>query len=131
MIDEPTWLDREEVIQLHNQSVERHGGLLGIRDEGALDSTLARPKNLIAYQTPDIFELAASYAFGLARNHCFVDGNKRIALAASEAFLLDNGFLVRTDADRDTRMFEELAAGNVTEKALAGWFREISVECQI
>ncbi len=128
MTGEPAWLDRDDVLQIHDEQIKLYGGRPGLIDEGALDSTLARPKNLLAYQSPDLFELAASYAFGLARNHCFVDGNKRTAFASSAVFLLDHGFLVSPDTDRNTRMFEELAAGNVTEEALAEWFREISVE---
>jgi death on curing protein len=126
--DEPSWLERVDVIQLHDEQIKLYGGLPGLMDEGALDSTLVRPKNLIAYKTPDIFELAASYAFGLARNHCFADGNKRTAFVAAAVFLLDNGFLVLPDTDRNARMFEELAAGNVTEDMLAKWFRAIAVE---
>lgn len=128
MNDEPSWLERADVIQLHDEQIKLYGGLLGLRDEGILDSALGRPNHLIAYKTPDIFELAASYAFGLARNHPFVDGNKRTAFAAAAVFLLDNGFLLLPDTDRNVHMFEELAAGNVTEDALAKWFRAIAVE---
>jgi death on curing protein len=126
-----TWLERDDILQIHDQQIELYGGLPGIRDMGALDSTLARPKNVLAYQSPDLFELAASYAFGLARNHCFVDGNKRTAFASSAVFLLDHGFLLTPDSDKHVHIFEELAAGNITEDALAEWFRETAVEISL
>ena len=128
MTDEPTWLERADVLQIHENQINCYGGLPGLRDSGALDSTLARPKNLIAYRTPDIFELAASYAFGIARNHCFFDGNKRTAFASSAVFLLDHGFILVPDHDRNTVIFEQLAAGNVTEEALVEWFRKVAFE---
>jgi death-on-curing protein len=126
-----TWLERDDVLQIHDEQIELYGGLPGIRDSGALDSTLARPKNVLAYQSPDLFELAASYAFGLARSHCFVDGNKRTAFASSAVFLLDHGFLLAPDSDKHVHIFEELASGNITEDALAEWFRETAVEISL
>lgn len=128
MTDEPSWLERADVIQIHDEQISLYGGLPGLMDGGALDSALARPKNLIAYRTPDIFGLAASYAFGLARNHCFVDGNKRTAFASSAVFLLDHGFLIIPDGPGNARMFEGLASGSVTEDALASWFRARSLD---
>lgn len=130
MIDEPTWLDHADVIQLHDEQIQLYGGLAGILNSGALDSTLARPKNLCFYRTPDIFELAACYAFGFARNHCFVDGNKRTALAASAVFLLDHGFLL-PPALEFVSIFERLAAGEVNEKFLAEMFVQKSLNISI
>jgi len=117
-------VDRSFAIAVHDQQLAVHGGGPGIRDEGLLDSALARPQNLAAYEKPDLAALAASYAFGLARNHPFVDGNKRTALVVCETFIIDNGhFLAAPDAELVV-VFENLAAGNVTEDELAEWLRE-------
>jgi len=126
MIDEPSWLDLDDVLQLHSRQIEKYGGARGIRDFGALDSTLARPRNLIAYESPDIFDLAASYAFGLARSHCFTDGNKRVALEAAVVFLLDNGYLVTRTTNEAVDVMLRVAAGDMKEPELAAWFRDRS-----
>lgn len=118
------WIDRSFVLAVHDQQLTVHGGSAGVRDEGLLDSALARPKNLAAYGKPDLAALAASYAFGLARNHPFVDGNKRTALVVCETFKIDNGCrLEATDAELVV-LFESLAAGEIRETELAGWIRE-------
>ncbi len=130
MTDGPVWLDRDDVIQLHEEQIARYGGLPGVADIGRLDSTLARPKNLIAYGKPSLFELAACYAFGIAGNHRFNDGNKRTALVAAAVFLLDHGLLLPS-SDQAAEMFERLAAGEVTESALAEWFHAIAVPIPI
>lgn len=131
MRDEPSWLECADVSLIHDEQIALHGGLPGLRDGGALESALARPKNLIVDRAPDIFELAASYAFGLAKGHCFVDGNKRTAFAASAIFLLDHGFLVIPNGPDNARMLEALASGDVAEEALAKWFRERSLDVQL
>ncbi len=95
-----------------------------MRDEGLLDSALARLMNLAAYGEPDAASLAASYAFGIARNHPFVDGNKRTALVVAETFLIDNGYSLDASDAELVVLFEELAAGKVSEGELADWFRE-------
>lgn len=82
-----TWIDRDVLLAAHDEQLQEHGGATGIRDEGLFDSALARPQNFAAYGKPDATALAASYAFGLAKNHAFVDGNKRIALVALELFV--------------------------------------------
>lgn len=118
------WVDRSFAIAVHDEQLSVHGGGAGLRDEGLLDSALARPRNLAAYGDPDLAALAASYAFGLARNHPFVDGNKRTALVVCETFIRDNGHdLYASDAEL-VILFENLAAGNVAEDELAQWLRE-------
>jgi len=127
MIDEPKWLERADVIQLHEEQISLYGGLSGVLNDGAIASTLARPKNLSAYGRPDLFDLAASYAFGFARNHCFVDGNKRIAFMSAAFFILDNGYLMRSNVEKDAEIMEKVAAGEIGETALADWFRQRSI----
>src|SRR6185312_3303683 len=94
------WIDRSFALAVHDQQLATHGGIPGVRDEGLLDSALARPQNSAVYADPDLAGLAASYAFGLTRNHPFADGNKRTALVVCETFIVDNGgSLDATDAE--------------------------------
>ena len=117
------WLDKRALLLLHADSLAEHGGAVGMRDEGLLDSALARPLNLAAYGEPDIAALAASYGFGLAKNHAFVDGNKRAAFLAVGLFLAINGYrLVATQADATLTMLD-VAASSLDEAAFAGWIR--------
>ena len=117
------WLDKRALLLLHADSLAEHGGAVGMRDEGLLDSALARPLNLAAYGEPDIAALAASYGFGLAKNHAFVDGNKRAAFLAVGLFLAINGYrLVATQADATLTMLD-VAASTLDEAAYAGWIR--------
>lgn len=117
------WIDRRALLLLHDESIAEHGGASGIRDEGLLDSALARPLNLVAYGSPDWAELAASYGVGLAKNHPFVDGNKRAAFLAVGLFLALNGRrLVATQAGATMTMLA-VAAGSVDEPAFAAWLR--------
>ncbi|WP_294314823.1 type II toxin-antitoxin system death-on-curing family toxin [uncultured Sphingomonas sp.] len=117
------WIDIEVALVAHEEQLAEHGGAAGIRDRSMLESALARPQNLIAYGEPDIADLAASYAFGIARNHPFVDGNKRTALVVSETFLMLNGCtLTATDAEVVVA-FLALAAGELSVDELADWFR--------
>ncbi len=121
------WIERAVVLAIHNEQLAEHGGLTGIRDEGLLESALARPLNLAAYHTPDCADLAAAYGFGICRNHPFMDGNKRTAFVVIELFLAMNGNeLVAEDADCVLTMFA-LAAGEFEEPSLAAWIRERSV----
>lgn len=118
-----TWLNKRALIAAHDEQIAEHGGAPGLRDDGLLDSALGRPENLAAYGDPDVFELAAAYAFGLARNHAFVDGNKRIAGIAAETFLALHGFsLTVGDADFVMTVLS-LAAGELAEADLADWLR--------
>ena len=121
------WVSADVVRVIHEQQIVRFGGGSGLRDEGLLLSALARPENLVAYGDPDVAALAAAYAFGIARNHPFVDGNKRTALVTAAVFLMENGHeLVASEADA-ALTFLALAAGEVTEQALADWIRGNSV----
>ena len=96
---------------------------MGVRDAGLIESALARPRNLVAYGKPDAADPAAAYAYGLARNHGFADGNKRTAWVAARLFLADNGYTLRVDGAEAVRMVEALAAGTMDEPAVADWFR--------
>lgn len=118
------WIDRRALCLLHDESVAEHGGAPGLRDEGLLESALSRPLNLAAYGHPDVFELAAAYGVGLAKNHAFVDGNKRAAFLAVGLFLALNGYRLKaTQADATLTMFG-VAAGQVDEATFAAWLRQ-------
>lgn len=117
------WIERSVVLAAHGEQLAEHGGAAGIRDAGLLDSALARPLNQAAYGNPDVADLAAAYGFGLARNHPFVDGNKRTALIALELFLELNGHeLLATDVECVLTILA-LAAGELEEAQLAAWIR--------
>ena len=117
------WITLDLALAAHLEQLSEHGGGEGVRDERLLDSAMARPQNLLAYGTPDAAALAAAYAFGIARNHPFVDGNKRTAAVVSETFLALNGYgLSATDAELVVA-FLALAAGDLSEEELADWFR--------
>ncbi len=118
------WIARPALELLHDESIAEHGGAAGLRDEGLLESALARPLNLAAYGEPDLAELAAAYGVGLAKNHAFVDGNKRVAFLAVGLFLALNGHrLVATQAEATLTMLA-VAAGQMDEAAFAAWLRE-------
>lgn len=121
-----TWrfLSRRLVEALHREQLKRHGGAEGLRDEGALESALARPENKAAYGCDDACELAAAYLFGLTRNHAFVDGNKRIAIVAAGVFLMSNGFSLETDDARLHAFVLAVAAGEIDEDGAARFFRD-------
>jgi death-on-curing protein len=118
------WVPIDRVLPAHAEQLARFGGPAGIRDRGALESALARPENLAVYGDPDLAALAASYAFGLARNHAFVDGNKRIAWLTARFFLARNEGDLRFDPEDAYRMVMSLAAGELSEDMVANWFRE-------
>ena len=117
------WIDRNILLLLHDESLASHGGASGIRDEGLLDSALSRPLNLAVYGKPDIAELAASYTFGLAKNHPFVDGNKRAAFLSIGLFLYVNGKVLTASQADATLTIMAVAAGERTEADLATWIR--------
>jgi len=109
----------------HHEQLAEHGGLDGVRDLALLESAMARPQQLAAYGEPDIADLAAAYAFGIARNHPFADGNKRTAAVISETFLVLNGYDMPNTSDAEVAAaFIALAAGEVPEDELADWFRQ-------
>ena len=118
------WIATEVALAAHAEQLAEHGGGDGIRDAGMLDSAMARPQNLAQYGDPDAAALAAAYAYGIARNHPFTDGNKRTAAVVSETFLMLNGYaLGATDAEVVVA-FVALAAGELGEDELADWFRQ-------
>ena len=120
-----TWVADSVVLAVHEAQLAEHGGIAGIRDEGLLASALARPRNLEAYgNDPDAASLAAPYAFGIARNHPFFDGNKRTAFVVMELFLNLNGRLLEADDAECISRMESLASGELGEQALATWLRE-------
>jgi len=118
------WVGSAEALAAHDEQLAEWGGAAGIRDKGAFESAMARPQNLAAYGEPDAAALAASYAFGLARNHPFVDGNKRTAAVVSEGFLNLNGHVLGAADAEVVVVFTDLAAGEISEDELAEWFRE-------
>ncbi|MGF6230206.1 death-on-curing protein [Inquilinus ginsengisoli] len=118
------WVGADLVHALHDRQLAEHGGPDGVRDPGAVESALARPLNLAACGTPDAADLAAAYAFGPARNHGFVDGNKRTAWVVARLFLADNGYRLRFDPVDAVKTVEALAAGSLGESQLAAWFRD-------
>jgi death-on-curing protein len=115
------WIDRGFAFAVHDHQLELHGGGRGVRNEGLLDSALARPQNLDAYGSPDAAALAASYAFGIARNHPFVDGNKRVAHAAMETFLVLNGQEIEASIDDQEELMLDLARGVLSRERLTAW----------
>ncbi|WP_174596115.1 type II toxin-antitoxin system death-on-curing family toxin [Sphingomonas azotifigens] len=121
------WVDVAVAIAAHGEQLAEHGGAAGIRDRNMLESAMARPLNLVAYGEPDIAELAAAYAYGIARNHPFVDGNKRTAAVVSETFLVLNGHALTCDDVELVTTFLELAAGALTVETLTEWFRRWTV----
>ncbi len=121
------WVELQTVLAVHEEQLAEHGGAAGLRDAALLESAMARPKQLAAYGDPDAAALAAAHGFGLARNHAFVDGNKRSAFVAVELFLALNGrSLEASDADCVVTMLS-LAAGDLDEFAFADWIRRHSV----
>jgi death-on-curing protein len=122
------WVSKQALLLLHAESLAEHGGATGLRDAGLLDSALARAQNLAAYGEPDHAQLAAAYGFGLAKNHAFVDGNKRAAFLATGLFLAINGYRLKTTQADATLTMLALAAGEIDEPAFATWLRERSVK---
>ena len=122
--DEPRWVGRTLVLAIHADQIRQHGGSLGLRDGGLLESALERPRNRRLYERgADVTRIAAAYGYGLARNHAFVDGNKRVAFQVMYVFLGLNGYLIdATEADVVTLMLG-VAEGSVEEEPLADWLR--------
>ena len=125
-MDDPTWINDDVVIAIHERQIAEHGGSTGIRDPGLLSSALARPKHLFHYsqESPDLTSLAAAYAFGIARNHPFVDGNKRAAYVVCRTFLQVNGVDFEATQDEKYAIFLSLADGTLSEDELAAWIRQ-------
>ena len=122
------WVLPEVVTAIHQMLIAEHGGLPGIRDQGLLDSALARPRQQAAYgKKNSVFQLAAAYSYGLARNHPFVDGNKRIALTVAAVFLEINGYSLNAPEAEAVIIYQQVADGRLTEERLAEWMRERAV----
>ncbi len=118
------WIRLNIILAIHEEQLDEHGGLVGVRDKGLLESALARPEHLAAYGKPDAAELAASYAYGISRNHPFLDGNKRTAFVTAVLFLRLNGYnLVASDMEKVLKMLD-VAAGDISEESFAEWIRQ-------
>jgi death-on-curing protein len=122
------WIDKRLLLILHDESLAEHGGAPGMRDEGLLDSALARPLNLLAYGEPDFADLAAAYGVGLAKNHPFVDGNKRAAFLAVGLFLGLNGRRLAATPAEATLAMLAVAAGEMAEADFAEWLRAKTIK---
>ena len=129
-MDEPTWIRDEAVAAIHHRQIAEHGGTDGVRDPGLLASALARPRNAFTYggDDVDLAALAAAYAYGIASNHPFVDGNKRVAYVVCRTFLRLNGVDFEATAEQKYGAFMRLAAGQTSEEELAAWIRERRVD---
>jgi len=123
-VAEPIWITEKAVKVFHALQLDEHGGQDGVRDPGMLESALGRPQNQWRYAKADLPALAAAYAFGIAKNHPFVDGNKRTAAVVCETFLARNGLKVVTNNDAWYEAVLALAAGELSEEAFAAWLRE-------
>jgi death-on-curing protein len=127
-VKEPRWLTASMILAIHADQIMEHGGSPGLRDSALLESALNRPRHRFRYaRDPDIADLAAAHGFGIARNHPFVDGNKRTAFLAFYIFLRLNGFSIDAPEDEVVALIVALAAGDATEAELAGWIRERSL----
>jgi len=124
--DEPCWLTREAVLAIHAQLLARFGGSAGIRDENLLESALAKPRQLHAYGQPNAYEMAAAYAFGIVKNHPFIDGNKRAGFVAAYTFLGVNGIDFTASEEEAVIFTRGLAAGDITIEEYTLWLRKSS-----
>jgi death on curing protein len=121
-MNEPIWLDKETVLEIHRDVVAMSGGSDGLRDEGLLESALARPQNVLAYEEATIFDLAAAYAEAIAHNHPFIDGNKRTAMTVADIFLEINGYDVRADQQQIADLMVDLAEKKISRDDVAAFF---------
>ena len=121
--DAGRWVESSVVFAIHDRQLAEHGGMDGVRDPGLVESALARPANLARYGNPDAADLAAAYAYGIAMNHGFLDGNKRTAWVTARLFLADNGRRLEFDPADAIRTMEHIASGRIGEAELAAWFR--------
>ncbi|MFP4132563.1 MAG: type II toxin-antitoxin system death-on-curing family toxin [Halothece sp.] len=120
---EPTWVSQQVVLAIHNDQLHQHGGRPGLRDETLLEASLARPRNFLAYESPDLFDLAAAYGYGLTKNHPFIDGNKRVAFMTMYVFLRLNGYVLNAPEPEVVIMMEQLSTNQKTQADLADWLR--------
>ena len=131
MSAEPRWISKKALLLLHEESLAEFGGARGLRDEGLLDSALARPRNTHAYHAEStVADLAASYAYGLAKNHAFVDGNKRAAFLSIGLFLAVNGYRLKADQVDAIQTMLAVAGGELDEQGLSAWIAEHSLDAR-
>jgi death on curing protein len=131
-VTEPTWLTRAMVEAAHFDQVREHGGLLGVRDDGLLESALARPRHRWSFEPEaDVSSLAASYGFGLSTNHPFLDGNKRIGFVAMNMFLLMNGWEIEAPEPEVIAVMLQVADGTLSEAGLVAWIRSVAVPFEL
>ena len=124
----PIWIEAAVAIAIHRRQLAEHGGSDGIRDKGLLESALYRPKNQLAYSNPSIFDLAAAYGYGIAKNHPFIDGNKRTSYVVKRTFLKLNDYDLQTSAKEKYETWMRLANSQIDETELAKWIEEKSVK---
>ncbi len=127
-MNEPFWISENIAKVIHADQIAQHGGSPGIRDENLLSASLARPQHLFAYGEPTLFDLAAAYGYGLAKNHPFIDGNKRVAFAVMATFLEVNGYSLDVPEMDVVVMMERLATDEESQDSLAKWLEENSVQ---
>jgi death on curing protein len=127
-VNEPFWVDRGECLAMHEKLIERFGGLQGIRDESLLDSALNKPLHLFSYGRPTVFDLAASYATGIVKNHPFLDGNKRTGFVVAALFIESNGYSFQATEEEAVLETLALAAGQSSEADYAAWLARNSVQ---
>lgn len=122
------WVPLPALHVIHDRQIARHGGASGTRDPALLEAACARPLNQAGYGDPDAYTLAAAYAFGIAKAHAFVDGNKRTAFVTAFTFLRLNGIEIRPDPEVGVRMMENLASDHVSEEGFAAWLRSLNAK---
>jgi death on curing protein len=128
-VSEPRWLSMTVILAIHSDQIREHGGSLGLREKGLLESALDRPRNRLHYEPDsDLAALAAAYGFGIAKNHPFVDGNKRVAFQAMYVFLSLNGSMINAEEQEVVHLVLSLAAGELRESELASWLRDNTVD---
>lgn len=126
-MSEPVWVPLQAVLIIHDRQIARHGGAPGLRDIQLLEAAVERPRNKAAYGEPSLEEIAAAYAFGIAKAHAFVDGNKRTAFVTSATFLRLNGLGLRPDPLDGVRAMENLASGVISEETFAVWLSKLMI----
>lgn len=126
-MNQPVWVPLQAIVIIHDRQIARHGGAAGMRDIGLLEAAVERPRNRLAYGTPRLEELSAAYAFGIAKAHALIDGNKRTAFVTAATFLRLNGHALRPDPFDGVRAMEALAFGEMSEAAFAEWLARLMV----
>ena len=126
-MSQPVWVPLQAVVIIHDRQIARHGGAAGLRDIHLLLAAVERPRNKVAYTDPRVEDIAAAYAFGIAKAHAFVDGNKRTAFVTSATFLRLNGFGLRPDPLDGVKAMEDLASGVLSETEFAAWLAKLTI----